>query len=380
MGPPPQDPSNGAKGSSLLRPGRVRIFVLRSLWAGATAAQSEETSMTTHKDLKTIIRERQSKTGESYTAARLHVMRARAEILGLPGTSTTVDQKQRVEAIVLKVNRNSARVRIPSEDVQVTFRSGDATAVAPGHLVMLVVEKRWTWRGDAYASGKMEDPRIDVAKLGLTPLPLHDFDLRNLRSNSEPYRSPDPYAPLWRKLTAKPRASYDMDPIAWGAFPDDDDFDENPTCVAAELAEVGDVDGARELLMDMLLRDLRCIDAHAHLGNLEFDLSPKRALVHYEIGIRIGELSLPPSYDGVLLWGRIYNRPFLRCLHGYGLCLWRLGRTSEALMVFERILSLNPNDNQGVRFCWEDLRKGRTWEKMQGQEEAARNNDRSQFN
>jgi hypothetical protein len=251
MGPPPQDPSNGAKGSSLLRPGRVRIFVLRSLWAGATAAQSEETSMTTHKDLKTIIRERQSKTGESYTAARLHVMRARAEILGLPGTSTTVDQKQRVEAIVLKVNRNSARVRIPSEDVQVTFRSGDATAVAPGHLVMLVVEKRWTWRGDAYASGKMEDPRIDVAKLGLTPLPLHDFDLRNLRSNSEPYRSPDPYAPLWRKLTAKPRASYDMDPIAWGAFPDDDDFDENPTCVAAELAEVGDVDGARELLMDI---------------------------------------------------------------------------------------------------------------------------------
>jgi hypothetical protein len=30
-------------------------------------------------------------------------------------------------------------------------------------------------------------------------------------------------------------------------------------------------------------------------------------------------------------------------------------------MVFERILSLNPNDNQGVRFCWEDVRKGRTW-------------------
>ena len=36
------------------------------------------------------------------------------------------------------------------------------------------------------------------------------------------------------------------------------------------------------------------------------------------------------------------------------------------------MLSLNPNDNQGVRFCWEDLRKGRTWEETQEREEAAR--------
>jgi len=34
--------------------------------------------MTAHRDLKRIIRERQSKTGESYTAARVHVMRERA--------------------------------------------------------------------------------------------------------------------------------------------------------------------------------------------------------------------------------------------------------------------------------------------------------------
>jgi hypothetical protein len=42
--------------------------------------------------------------------------------------------------------------------------------------------------------------------------------------------------------------------------------------------------------------------------------------------------------------------------------LWRLGRAREAQLVFERILSLNPNDNQGVRVCWNDLREGRTWE------------------
>jgi tetratricopeptide (TPR) repeat protein len=124
--------------------------------------------------------------------------------------------------------------------------------------------------------------------------------------------------------------------------------------------------------MEVLGIDLRCIDAHAHLGNLEFDRSPELAMIHYEMGIRIGELSLPPGFDGVLVWGHMYNRPFLRCLHGYGLCLWRLGRLAEAQEVFERLLSLNPNDNQGVRFCWHDVLEGGTWAEMRQREDAAR--------
>jgi hypothetical protein len=129
------------------------------------------------------------------------------------------------------------------------------------------------------------------------------------------------------------------------------------------------MDGARELLMDTLARDLRCIDAHAHLGNHVFQRSPERAILHYEIGMRIAELSLPPGFDGCLAWGSIYNRPYLRCLHGYGLCLWRLCRLSEATQVFERILSLNPTDNQGVRFCLYDMQHGRSWDDMHDREE-----------
>src|SRR5690606_32504848 len=68
----------------------------------------------------------------------------------------------------------------------------------------------------------------------------------------------------------------------------------------------------------------------------------------------------------------IYNRPFLRCLHGYGLCLWRFGKYSEALLAFERILSLNPNDNQGVRFHLDEVRHGRSWEEMGTSVAAAR--------
>ena len=322
--------------------------------------------MTTHRDLKRIIRERQSETRESYTAARSHVMRERAALLGQ--TEESVPQEPvRLDAAVLKVNQQSARVRVLGEVGEITFRSGDISEIVPGHLVTLAIEKRWTWRGDDYASGRIENPRIAVERLALEPLPLRDGGLEDLRTGYEPFRKRDPYARFWSKLTAQPRPGLVMDPIAWGQFPGSGEG-MNRTSHAADLAYAGRGGEAYDLLMEVLGTDLRCIDAHAYLGNLEFDRWPQRAIVHYEIGMRIGELWLPPGFDGVLLWGHIYNRPFLRCLHGYGLCQWRLGELRHAEQAFERVLSLNPNDNQGARFCWHDVRKGRSWEEAQTQD------------
>jgi tetratricopeptide (TPR) repeat protein len=277
---------------------------------------------------------------------------------------TAESEPSLVDAVVLKVNEQSARVRILAETESLTFKSRDVWNVFPGQRVTLALQKRWTWNGDPYASGHIHDARIAVDEIGLTPLPLSGGDPMDLRSGYEPYRRPDPYAPLWRAFTATPRRDFIMDPIAWGQLPGVDDGD-NPTCDAADLAERGDYTGAYELLMQVLTRDLRVLDAHAHLGNLEFDASPKRALVHYEIGMRIGALSVPEGFDGVLLWGHVTNRPFLRCLHGYGLCQWRQGLLAQAQQTFERILSLNPPDNQGARFCWDDVRRGRSWEEAQ---------------
>ena len=208
--------------------------------------------MTAFRDLKRIIRERQSKTGESYTAARVHVLRERAALLGAAPAQSAASEPERVEAVVLKVNRQSARVRIPGESGQLTFRSGRIWHLAPGHLVTLAIDKRWTWKGDPYASGRAENPRIAVEQLGLEPLPLHGGELVNLRSGYEPFRRPDPYAPMWRSLTARPRPDFEMDPIAWGEFPDVD-FEDNLTCEAAELAGAGDIDDAgirRQLARD----------------------------------------------------------------------------------------------------------------------------------
>jgi hypothetical protein len=325
--------------------------------------------MTLQKDVKRLIRERQAKTGEAYSTARMHVMNERAARLATEPAGPT-----RHEAVVLKVNQTSARVRILGEEGEVTFRSGSTAGpvpVVPGHVVTLVVEKRWVWR-DAYASGTIENPRIDIPKLGLEPLALEGGELDDVREYAEPYDGRDAYSKLWRKLSAKPRPAYEFDGVAWGRLPGCEDPEDNPTCNAAELRALGRDREAHALLMKALGVDLRCLDAHAHLGNAVFDRSPETAMAHYEIGVLIGELSLPAGVSILLPWGMLYNRPFLRCLHGYGLCQWRLGQFAEAQKTFERIIAFNPNDNQGVRFLWEDVRKGRRWQEMEEQEEAAR--------
>ena len=99
---------------------------------------------------------------------------------------------------------------------------------------------------------------------------------------------------------------------------------------------------------------------------MAFDSCPEDALRHYEVGMRVGELSLGANFGGVLPWGYIDNRPFLRCMHGYGLVLWRLERLGEAEKVFERMLWLNPTDNQGVRFVIGPVKTGETWKEEPG--------------
>ncbi|HUA63033.1 MAG TPA: hypothetical protein VML19_30030 [Verrucomicrobiae bacterium] len=117
--------------------------------------------------------------------------------------------------------------------------------------------------------------------------------------------------------------------------------------------------------MKLCQADLRCLDAHAHLGNMVFDGRPEDAIRHYEAGFRIGELCLGKRFEGLLPWGWIDNRPFLRCMHGFGLCLWRLRRFREAGNIFSRMLWLNPSDNQGVRFVAGEVAANVVWEESQ---------------
>lgn len=143
---------------------------------------------------------------------------------------------------------------------------------------------------------------------------------------------------------------------------DPEDIDSDPIIEASELRQAGETGAAYNLLMSLLEQDIRCLDAHAHLGNLEFDDNPEQARRHYELGTAIGELSLPAGFDGVLPWGLLDNRPFLRCLVGVGLCAWRLGEWPTAVAIFRRMLWLNPTDHQGARFNLAAVEAGKAWE------------------
>ncbi len=114
-------------------------------------------------------------------------------------------------------------------------------------------------------------------------------------------------------------------------------------------------------------------DAWVHLGNVRFDEKKlAEAIAHYERGQAAAEARVigdPARYPHPF-WLDVDSRPFMRALHGRGLCLWRLGRTDEARQVFAWMLELNPNDNQGARFLLHDIDEGLSWEESMAKEEA----------
>ena len=262
--------------------------------------------------------------------------------------------------IVVSVKETAARCRVLETQETFTLRARGLWEVVPGEIVTVQPRKRWTYAKHSYLSGDIVASRIDVPALGLVPLRLEGHGVWD--PNEEYWGEEDDPLPEYAlpMIERGPRHVYEMEQVLPGDDPDDPDGD--PIIQSNDLKDQGDFAGARKILMQLLEGDLRCLDAHAHLGNLMFGVSARDAIKHYEIGMRIGELSLGDSFDGVLSWGWIDNRPFLRCMHGYGLCLWRLGRSNESAAVFERMLWLNPSDNQGERFSLHWVRQGRAWE------------------
>jgi hypothetical protein len=264
-----------------------------------------------------------------------------------------------VEVVVLSVKQKAARCRLPGSDHTFTFRAGRLWDLVPGEIAVVKPVKQWTYAGNPYLSGAIESTRLDAKALRLVPLKLKNVGVWN---PAEHYwgEDGDPIEDWAKPVIARgPRPEFEMEQVLPGL--DVEDPSSDPVGQSNDRKDAGDFDGAYKILMDLCQADLRCLDAHSHLGNFAFNHRPKDAIRHYEVGFRIGELSLGDGFDGVLPWGWIDNRPFLRCMHGFGLCLWRLGRFEEAADIFDRMLWLNLSDNQGVRFIIDEVRAGAPW-------------------
>ena len=272
-------------------------------------------------------------------------------------TEDDLDVGKNVELVALAVKGNAVSCRILGKERVLTLRPKRPWEVVPGEIVTVSPGRTWRYGGHPYLSGEITAWRVDVGALGLRPLALKEVGVWYPREHSWGDEPPEPWA---RSLIKRgPRPEYEMEQVLPGEDPDDPDTD--PILDAIDLKRAGDHEGADRALMNLLAADLRCLDAHGHLGDFAFQGDPDTAVRHYDMGVRIGELFLGKGFDGLLPWEWGGNRPFLRCLHGYGVCLWRFGRLRDAEKVFTRMLWLSPADNQGVRSCLKDVGQGRAW-------------------
>jgi tetratricopeptide (TPR) repeat protein len=295
-----------------------------------------------------------TETGESGRVKRSHKVE-----------TEDIDLDKSVDLIVLSVKQRMARCRLPGSERVITFRPDRMLDLVPGWIVTVKPLKRWSYARHPYLSGEIESFRLDIPALDLIPLRLTDMGLWD--PQGEYWGEPGEPIEDWAKpiIEHGPRRQFEMEQVLPGCDFDIDDPFSDPITESNTLKEGGDIKAARRIPMDLCQADLRYLDAHAHLGNLLFESFPQQAIPHYETGVRIGELSLDESFEGLLPWGHIDNRPFLRCLHGYGLCLWRLERRDEATQVFDRLLWISPADNLGVRFLIRDVSTGKKWEEVQ---------------
>ena len=271
-----------------------------------------------------------------------------------------IDLNKSVELVTLSVKERAARCRLLGSERVITLRTSRLWELVPGAIATVKPVKQWRYGGHPYLSGEIQSTRIDIQALGLVPLGLEEMGMWDPRE--EYWGEEDEPIEEWAEpiIARGPRPIFEMEQVLPGEDPDDPFND--PITRSNDLKDAGERAEAEKILMQLCQADLRCLDAHSHLGNFIFDQHPKDAIRHYEVGLRIGELSLGDDFTGVLAWGLIDNRPFLRCMHGYGLCLWRLGRFDEAEHLFEKMLWLNPSDNQGVRFLIDEVKAKTAWE------------------
>ena len=273
-----------------------------------------------------------------------------------------------LDLVILAVKKSAMRCKVVGSGEAITFRKVIDGDEVEGEIITVKLSKLWRFKRTQYMTGEILSKRIEIEGLQLKPLALKNIGEWD---PEDEYRgvAKDPL-----DIYLKPiidygaRLSYEMEQVVLSLGPENVDIDSDPIFEASEYYDCGDAQEALKIIEKILTTDLRCLDAHAHLGNWEFNRTDEpygdiidKAKRHYEIGVKIGDLSFSNviGFNGVLPYNN--NRPFLRCLHGYGLSLWRLGKSEEAREVFNRMLWLNPLDNQGVRFLLADIDSGKTW-------------------
>ncbi len=107
---------------------------------------------------------------------------------------------------------------------------------------------------------------------------------------------------------------------------------------------------AADLARRAVAADPDAVDAYVRLGDLA--PSPAEGIEFYKQGLAAGERALGARYFKTHMgefWGLLETRPYMRALAGLAQAYRTSGQLDEAIRTWQRMLELNPNDNQGMR-------------------------------
>ena len=135
----------------------------------------------------------------------------------------------------------------------------------------------------------------------------------------------------------------------------DDKLDE-----ALDIWRAGYTERAENMLRAVVEECPNHIDALHHLSLIYKEQGRElEAYVFCQAAVSIGLHAIPRKFkwdNSRVTWGFWENRPFMRAYHNLGLWHFHSDRYDNAIEIFERLLSVNWNDNLGVRYllpvCW----------------------------
>jgi tetratricopeptide (TPR) repeat protein len=117
-----------------------------------------------------------------------------------------------------------------------------------------------------------------------------------------------------------------------------------------DVLEQGNEEEAGRYFFKSIEIDPTYADGYNHLGNIAWRKNDwKQAEGLYQKALKSAESDAKDIPEGHF-WVMFETRPYMRALHGLGLSASKQGRFKEAIQIFQKMLRLNPNDNQGVRY------------------------------
>lgn len=133
---------------------------------------------------------------------------------------------------------------------------------------------------------------------------------------------------------------------------------------AMDFLEQDEEEKAVEYLNKALTFDENYIEAISELGLIYFDKDIEKSEEYYKKAVDLSKKELGGYWPKELEWGIWENRPYLRAIQGLAVIFWKENEIEEAKKLFNLLLSLNPWDNQGIRYCMAAIYKGLGWEEF----------------